>query len=120
MIYGDALESARDVFLATKCVATDADGSIEQYSWELGDGATADTAEASHAYKDPGKYQIRLTVTDDGRGIRGGVDAPSLIAHNHFGLAGMYERDITLHLWVKVEKDWQKNFWFLKKLGYQG
>jgi GTPase Era involved in 16S rRNA processing len=25
---------------------------------------------------------------------------------------------VRLTLWVKVEKDWRKNFWILKKLGY--
>ncbi len=33
-------------------------------------------------------------------------------------LSEIYERAIRLELWVKVEKDWIKNFWLLKKLGY--
>ena len=33
-------------------------------------------------------------------------------------LSEMYDRRITLHLWVKVEKDWSKNYWLLKKFGY--
>lgn len=35
-------------------------------------------------------------------------------------LAAIYERPVTLDLWVKVEKDWSKNFWLLKKFGYVG
>jgi signal transduction histidine kinase len=35
---------------------------------------------------------LRLTVTDDGRGIEGGADSAYLIAQGHFGLAGMRER----------------------------
>jgi GTPase len=30
----------------------------------------------------------------------------------------MYGVSIKLTLWVKVEKDWTRNFWMLKKLGY--
>ncbi len=33
-------------------------------------------------------------------------------------LAEMYGRRVKLRLWVKVEKDWNRNFWMLKKLGY--
>lgn len=33
-------------------------------------------------------------------------------------LSEIYEHPVRLDLWVKVEKDWIKNFWILKKLGY--
>lgn len=33
-------------------------------------------------------------------------------------LSEMYEVPVKVRLWVKVEKDWRKNFWILKKLGY--
>jgi signal transduction histidine kinase len=36
--------------------------------------------------------RLRLTVTDDGRGIAGGADAGRFVAQGHFGLAGMRER----------------------------
>ncbi len=35
---------------------------------------------------------LRLTVTDDGRGISGGVDPARFVAQGHYGLAGMRER----------------------------
>ena len=35
-------------------------------------------------------------------------------------LSEMYGIPVTLDLWVKVEKDWTKNFWILKRLGYAG
>jgi signal transduction histidine kinase len=35
---------------------------------------------------------LRLTVTDDGRGILGGVEPARFVAEGHFGLAGMRER----------------------------
>ena len=33
-------------------------------------------------------------------------------------LTSMYELPIRINLWVKVEKNWAKNFWMLKKFGY--
>jgi len=36
--------------------------------------------------------RLRLTVTDDGQGIPGGVDPARFVTQGHFGLAGMRER----------------------------
>jgi signal transduction histidine kinase len=36
--------------------------------------------------------RLRLTVTDDGRGIAGGVELARFVAQGHFGLAGVRER----------------------------
>ncbi|MCP4539661.1 MAG: sensor histidine kinase [Chloroflexi bacterium] len=36
--------------------------------------------------------RLRLTVTDDGRGIANGVELARFVAQGHFGLAGMRER----------------------------
>ncbi|MBN2086158.1 MAG: sensor histidine kinase [Anaerolineales bacterium] len=36
--------------------------------------------------------RLRMTVTDDGRGIPGGTDSARFVAQGHFGLAGMRER----------------------------
>ena len=36
--------------------------------------------------------RLRLTVTDDGQGIAGGVNPDRFVAQGHFGLAGMRER----------------------------
>jgi GTPase len=33
-------------------------------------------------------------------------------------LSEMYERPVTVKLWVKCEADWARNFWMLRKLGY--
>jgi GTP-binding protein Era len=33
-------------------------------------------------------------------------------------LEEIFERPIDLNLWVTVQKDWTKNFWILKRLGY--
>lgn len=36
--------------------------------------------------------RLRLTVTDDGRGIAGNIESARFVAQGHFGLAGMRER----------------------------
>jgi signal transduction histidine kinase len=36
--------------------------------------------------------RLRLTVTDDGQGIRGGAEPARFVAQGHYGLAGMRER----------------------------
>ena len=36
--------------------------------------------------------RLRMTITDDGRGIPEGRDQRSFVAEGHFGLAGMRER----------------------------
>ncbi len=45
--------------------STDADGSVERWFWDFGDGRTADGMAVSHAYDAPGCYTVRLTVMDD-------------------------------------------------------
>lgn len=43
---------------------TDPDGDSLTYHWDLGDGTTADTANATHTYPAAGTYPVSLTVTD--------------------------------------------------------
>jgi PGF-CTERM protein len=45
--------------------ATDPDGAIVAYEWDLGDGRTATGESLTHEYADPGDYTVELTVTDD-------------------------------------------------------
>lgn len=45
-------------------VASDPDGEIAEYSWDLGDGTTATGERVNHTYTQPGSYTARLTVTD--------------------------------------------------------
>ena len=45
--------------------ATDADGDVLAFSWDLGDGTVGTgTPPAAHAYRDNGQYTITLTATD--------------------------------------------------------
>jgi PKD repeat protein len=48
--------------------SSDPDGEIARYEWRFGNGATAQRAEAKHAFSAPGVYDIDLVV-DDGRGL---------------------------------------------------
>jgi len=42
------------------------DGKIVKWYWEFGDGSTASTQKASHAYATTGTFDVTLWVTDDG------------------------------------------------------
>ena len=45
--------------------SSDADGVIEDYRWDFGDGTTASGATARHTFSRPGTYTVRLRVSDD-------------------------------------------------------
>lgn len=45
--------------------STDSDGSIVDWSWSLGGGATGSGSSLSHTYSTGGTRSVRLTVTDD-------------------------------------------------------
>lgn len=47
----------------------DADGRIQNFRWDFGDGTTATGDHATHRFLRPGTYRTQLTVTDD-RGAR--------------------------------------------------
>jgi PKD repeat protein len=44
--------------------SSDADGDALTYAWDFGDGTTADSAVADHAFAATGSYDVTLTVTD--------------------------------------------------------
>lgn len=45
--------------------SSDSDGSIQTYSWNFGDGSTANGSTIQHVFTSAGTYDTRLTVTDD-------------------------------------------------------
>ncbi len=45
--------------------STDADGTIASYVWDFGDGGSASTVTATHAYTTSGTYAVTLRVTDN-------------------------------------------------------
>lgn len=65
--------------------ASDPDGEIVGYTWELGDGTRADAPELSHTYTQAGEYTVQLTITDDGgltamHSVRVSVEPPPVAA----------------------------------------
>lgn len=46
-------------------LSSDPDGKIVSWSWDFGDGATADVQAPSHRFSQPGSYTVTLVVTDD-------------------------------------------------------
>ena len=48
----------------------DSDGTIVEYEWDFGDGASSDEEHPVHTYSQPGTYSISLRVTDDQGAIK--------------------------------------------------
>lgn len=51
-------------FSATESEAVAKGAAIESYEWSLGDGTEATGTTTSHAYEEPGVYEVTLEVTD--------------------------------------------------------
>ena len=45
--------------------STDSDGTVDEWSWNFGDGNESDNANPTHSFSFPGEYTISLTVIDD-------------------------------------------------------
>ncbi len=45
--------------------SSDADGDSLTYSWDFGDGASAQGAQVEHSFEKPGKYRVALSVDDN-------------------------------------------------------
>jgi large repetitive protein len=67
----------------------DAGGSASRYSWNFGDGQSATGPVVSHAWKDPGKYRVRLTVADNSGHARAMDARERLIAVNQPPIANI-------------------------------
>ncbi|MGB0653011.1 MAG: PKD domain-containing protein [Thermoplasmatota archaeon] len=46
-------------------LSSDSDGSITDWAWDFGDGATSSLREPSHTFTDDGDHEVCLTVTDN-------------------------------------------------------
>jgi|GEM_PF-1501638 len=45
--------------------STDPDGTVATYFWTFGDGGAATRAVPTHTYREPGTYDVKLSVADD-------------------------------------------------------
>jgi endonuclease/exonuclease/phosphatase family metal-dependent hydrolase len=61
----DLLREFEEVELSAGISTTVEGHKIVSYHWAFGDGATAETETARHAYTERGSFRIRLRVTDD-------------------------------------------------------
>ena len=46
--------------------SSDPDGTLQQYTWDFGDGSSGTGVRPNHAYDAGGTYPVRLTVADNG------------------------------------------------------
>lgn len=60
----DQLVTASEVFFSAAS-SIDQDGEIVKYDWNFGDGSTGTGVTPKHVYGETGRYQIKLTVTDN-------------------------------------------------------
>ncbi len=79
-----------------------------------------------HIKEMPGKWEVGVTVFVNrpsqkfiviGKKART-IRAVRLDAEPE--LSKIFDVKVSLDLWVKVEKDWMKNFWLLREMGYAG
>jgi PKD repeat protein len=56
---------ATDLNAAFTDASTDGDGTVDQWSWDFGDGSNSTLQNPTHAYAAAGIYNVELTVTDD-------------------------------------------------------
>ncbi|MBG6215168.1 cytoskeletal protein CcmA (bactofilin family) [Cryobacterium sp. CAN_C3] len=59
--------------------STDPDGTIQDYSWDFGDGEVGSGTVVTHNYAAPGDYRPSLVTTDNARGRGFGVAATSAV-----------------------------------------
>ena len=62
---GPYTTEASDPISFSSAGSLDPDGSIAKYEWSFGDGNSSTVANPTYAYKNPGTYTVRLTVTDN-------------------------------------------------------
>ncbi|WMS89119.1 PKD domain-containing protein [Pleionea litopenaei] len=65
--------SANELSVQFSDQSQDADGSIDSYAWDFGDGSSSALASPSHTYSSAGTYNVSLTVTDND-GLTGSIN----------------------------------------------
>jgi OOP family OmpA-OmpF porin len=62
-----------------RAVGNDTDGSVVKYLWDFGDGTTGEGQNVTHTYATAGRYEPRVTVTDNS-GLTGSVSTAVSVA----------------------------------------
>ncbi len=61
----DKTVKINDIVNFDASASKDPDGAISRYFWDFGDGTTQSGIKVDHQYAKPGKYRVKLQVTDD-------------------------------------------------------
>jgi len=69
--------------------SNDSDGTIVNWTWDFGDGATSYNQNTSHSYSNDGSYSVTLTIEDD-FGATATLTKQILINDNYNGNGGSY------------------------------
>jgi PKD repeat protein len=73
---------ATDLTVDFTDASTDSDGTVEQWSWDFGDGATSTEQNPSHTYGEAGDHTVTLTVTDNDGATRTTTQTVSVTLSN--------------------------------------
>jgi len=80
---GDDVEvGEREVVSFDASASSDPDGRIVSYEWTFGDGTSSPDAVTTHAYENPGRYTVTLTVVDE-RGDDASDTRTVLVVHRN-------------------------------------
>lgn len=63
--------------------SVDADGQITNYFWDFGDGTTGAGMVVTHSFTEPGKYDVKLSVTDNSGSISNKAEDQILVVVNY-------------------------------------
>lgn len=61
----DRVVEVNQALTLSGAASTDPDGGLSIYHWDFGDGTTAGGIETTHTWREPGVYDVTLTVTDN-------------------------------------------------------
>jgi PKD repeat protein len=81
--------------------ASDIDGTVVLYSWNISDGFTSNEQSFVHTFSHPGVYQARLTVMDD----KGAINSTSIAVYVYDTMNDTQQRDETriIGQWENME-----------------
>ena len=60
----DIVVGVNEEFVLDGSASKDPDGALESHSWDLGDGTTLEGVSVRHRFREAGRYEVRLTVSD--------------------------------------------------------
>lgn len=104
-------------FTATESEAVAKGAALESYEWELGDGSTATGQTTSHAYDDPGVYEVTLTVTDSYDNRDEHTVRVAVVGWTQTVAEASFDEDSE---WTDTSADTELNEWQLAEPGHEG